>query len=45
MKVTMMGQNTKDFAIQDLISSTCDLPYAAQHFRFALIPKVRRILR
>ena len=41
MKTTMMGQNTKDFGMTDLLASTTyDLPYAAKHFRFALIPKV-----
>jgi hypothetical protein len=39
MKSGLLGDNSRDFAMTDLLSSTSDLPYAAKHFRFALLPR------
>ena len=38
LKSAFMGND--DFTVQDLLSSGYDLPHAAKHFKFALIPKV-----
>lgn len=39
----MLGGDGQDFAVGDLFSSEYDLPYAAKHYRFALMPKVQSI--
>lgn len=38
LKSAVLGNG--DFTMQDLVSSGYDLPHAAKHFKFALIPKV-----
>jgi hypothetical protein len=40
VKASMMGDHSRDFALTDLMASTYDLPYAAKHYRFALVPKI-----
>ena len=40
MKAAVLGGDGQDFAVGDLFSSEYDLPYAAKHFRFALMPKI-----
>jgi len=38
LKSALMGND--DFSMQDLMSSGYDLPHAAKHFKFALVPKI-----
>jgi hypothetical protein len=40
VKAAVLGGDGQDFSVGDLFSSEYDLPYAAKHFRFALMPKV-----
>lgn len=42
LKSALVGN--EDFAMGDLLSSEYDLKYAAKNFKFALVPKVTRIL-
>jgi len=38
MKSTLLGN--EDFTLKDLMTSGHDLPHAAKHFKFALVPKI-----
>lgn len=40
VKSQFLGDDGQDFSFSDIMSSKDDLPYAAKHYRFALMPKV-----